>query len=119
MIRVNPTGDADFILRAMKANGTTIPLAPPLKCDTFHNFLSSVWDKFKIVTTGDDPALLHPSAAGIILKVDKDSITIRAMSTQGFWEAEPHKIKLRHITYVVFGGKYEEMLEQIAKLPDT
>ncbi len=119
IIRVNLTNDAGFILRAMMANGTPVPLLPPVDFDTFQEFLNGVCDTFKIITTDDDPSLTHPSAAGTILEVNLESITIRAMSTQGFWNSEPHTIDLKHITHVVFGGKYERTLQRIAELPDT
>ena len=119
VVRVSPTPDADFILRAMEANRITIPLPPPIECDTFLDFLGAVCNKFPIVTTDDDPAMVHPSAAGSIINVNSDSISIRSMSTKGFWERDPHRIELRHITHVLFGSKYEQILERIGRLPES
>ena len=119
IVRVNPMDDADFILRAMKANLVSIPLPPPVESDCFIDFLRVVCKSFPIITTHDDPTLEHPSAAGTIVDVDADSITIKAMSTKGFWLAEPHRIELQHIAHVLFGSKYEQVLERIGKLPDS
>lgn len=119
LIRVNPTEDADFIRRAMAANQISLPLPSPIDSGTFKDFLRSVCEKFPIILTDDDPTLLHPSAAGTILDVNSHSITIRAMSTKGFWERDPHTIHLKHITHVLFGSEYERTLERIAGLPDT
>lgn len=119
VVRVNPMDDADFILRSMDANQVSLPLRPPVECDTFLDFLRIVCKTFPIITTDDDPTLVHPSAAGTIIDVDSDSITIRAMSTKGFWKTEPHTIQLQHITHVLFDSKYERILERIGKLPDA
>lgn len=119
IIRVDCTEDTPFTLRAMKANAVSLPVRSPLNCDTFHEFLNKVCDSFNIVTTDDDPTFIHPSAAGTIVKVDSQSLTIRAMSTKGYWERDLHTIKLKHITHVIFGGDYERTLERIAELPDS
>ncbi len=119
LVRVSPMDDADFILRAMAANQVSIPLTTPLDCGGFLEFLRVVGQLFPIITTDDDPSLVHPSAAGTITHVDSESITIRAMSTKGFWETDPHRIELKHITHVLFGSKYEQTLERVGEMPDA
>lgn len=119
VLHVNPSDDADFILRAMQANRVPLPLPPPVRCATFLDFLRSVCDTFPIVTTSDDPALIHPSAAGTILDVTDNVMTIRSMSTKGYWDSEPHTIDLKHVSYVLFGSEYEQTLERIAALGDA
>ena len=92
VIRVDSTEDAGFTLRAMKANAVTLPIKSPLACESFHEFLNKVGDVFNIVTTDDDPTLTHPSAAGTIVRVGPQSLTMRvsvANSTEA-WGFQPH-----------------------------
>ena len=117
--RVFQIADRDFILRALDANEITVPSEPPVACSTFLEFLRIVCDKFGVITTNDAPSSEYGSAAGIILDVSPDALALRSMSTKGFWEEPTHIIKLKHITHVLFGSKYEHTLNRIANLPDA